>query len=116
MKEITRHRVLSHPMNVNQPSLSIVIPVFNEEEWITRSVTAIVAAARHAEWPAEIIIVDDGSTDATPAALARLADDLGVVVISQANQGRFAARRAGVAKASGDVLMLVDSRIIADES
>ncbi|TCO64489.1 glycosyltransferase family 2 protein [Actinocrispum wychmicini] len=103
-------------MNANQPSLSIVIPVFNEEEWITRSVTAVVAATRQAEWPAEIIVVDDGSTDGTPQALVQLAAEHGIVVITQANKGRFAARRTGLAKASGEMLLLVDSRIIVDES
>jgi glycosyltransferase involved in cell wall biosynthesis len=95
--------------------LSIVIPVFDEEEWITRSVGAVVAAAGRAQWPAEIIVVDDGSTDGTAAALERLAAEHDIIVLTQPNKGRFEARRAGLEKASGDMLMLLDSRVIVDE-
>jgi glycosyltransferase involved in cell wall biosynthesis len=108
-------------MSTNQsrtapPSLSVVIPVFNEEQWIVRSVGAIVEAAAHAEWPVEVIVVDDGSTDGTPASLAGLAAEYGITVLSQPNLGRFDARKAGMAKASGELLMLLDSRVIVERT
>ncbi|MET0134874.1 MAG: glycosyltransferase family A protein [Kibdelosporangium sp.] len=96
------------------PSLSVVMPVFNEQEWISRSVGAVVEAATRAAWPVEVIVVDDGSTDGTPAELARLASEHGITVISQRNKGRFEARRAGLAKASGERVMMLDSRVVVD--
>lgn len=90
------------------PSLSVVIPVFNEPDWIGRSVGALRTALDNAGWDAEIIVVDDGSTDDTPARLERLP----VTVLSQANGGRFAARLAGIHKASGDLVLLLDSRVV----
>ncbi|GAB2828833.1 glycosyltransferase family 2 protein [Lentzea nigeriaca] len=91
------------------PSLSIVIPVYNEPEWIGRSIGALQTALRNADWPAEIVVVDDGSTDDTPKRLAELD---GITVISQCNGGRFAARMAGLEAARGEFVLLLDSRVI----
>lgn len=96
------------------PSLSVVIPVYNEQDWIERSVGALVVAAHAAAWPVEIVVVDDGSTDATPARLEDLRERHGITVVAQSNSGRFAARRAGLAKASGQQVLLLDSRVIVD--
>lgn len=96
------------------PSLSVVIPVYNEQDWIDRSVGALIASAEAARWPVEILVVDDGSTDGTPARLAQLRDQYGITVLSQANSGRFEARRTGLAKASGEWVLLLDSRVIVD--
>ncbi|WP_308258504.1 glycosyltransferase family 2 protein [Saccharothrix obliqua] len=94
---------------MSPPSLSIVIPVFNEPDWITRSVGALRVALDNARWDAEIVVVDDGSTDDTPARLAELP---GITVLTQPNGGRFAARAAGIAKASGDLVLMLDSRVV----
>ena len=96
------------------PSLSVVIPVYNEQDWIERSVGALVASAAEASWPIEVVVVDDGSTDATPARLDELRERHGITVLSQANSGRFEARRAGIAKASGNQILLLDSRVVVD--
>ena len=97
------------------PSLSVVIPVFNEQDWIERSVGALLASASAASWPIEVVVVDDGSTDATPSRLDDLRERHGITVISQANAGRFEARSAGIAKSSGEWIALLDSRVIVDE-
>lgn len=90
------------------PSLSIVIPVYNEPDWIGRSVGALRTALARADWDAEIVVVDDGSTDDTPARIT----ELNVTVVSQPNSGRFAARFAGIRRASGDLVLLIDSRVL----
>ncbi|MDS0133820.1 MULTISPECIES: glycosyltransferase family A protein [unclassified Amycolatopsis] len=97
------------------PSLSVVIPVYNEQDWIERSVGALLASASAASWPIEVVVVDDGSTDATPSRLDDLRERHGITVLSQANSGRFEARRAGIAKSSGEWVALLDSRVIVDE-
>lgn len=96
------------------PSLSIVMPVFNEERWIEPSVEAVVAAAANAGWPVEIVVVDDGSTDSTPRRLEVLAQRYGVRVVTQDNRGRFAARHAGLLHATGEQVLLVDSRVLVE--
>jgi glycosyltransferase involved in cell wall biosynthesis len=90
----------------------VVIPVFNEETWAPRSVNAVLSSAAAAGWPVEVVVVDDGSTDGTAAALARLVAESGVSVVTQANRGRFAARRAGLDRATGDRVLFVDSRVV----
>jgi hypothetical protein len=92
----------------------VVIPVCNEQNWIDRCVDALSASARAADWPIELVVVDDGSTDATPEKLATLGKRYDIAVLSQANAGRFAARAAGLAKASGEWVLLLDSRVIVD--
>jgi glycosyltransferase involved in cell wall biosynthesis len=92
-----------------------VIPVYNEQDWIDRSVGALLASASAASWPIEVVVVDDGSTDATPSRLDDLRERHGITVLSQPNSGRFEARRAGIAKSSGEWVALLDSRVIVDE-
>ncbi|MET8852571.1 glycosyltransferase family 2 protein [Amycolatopsis sp. NPDC004625] len=96
------------------PSLSVVIPVYNEQDWIERSVGALLASAEAANWPIEVVVVDDGSTDATPSRLDDLRERHGITVVGQANSGRFEARRAGIAKAAGEQILLLDSRVVVD--
>ena len=93
------------------PSLSIVIPVFNEPEHIGPTVAAARAAIAASPFEAEIVIVDDGSEAPTKEALARLD---AVRVITQDNRGRFLARKAGIEAATGDLVLLLDSRVQLD--
>ncbi|WP_306744259.1 glycosyltransferase family 2 protein [Saccharothrix yanglingensis] len=92
------------------PGLSVVMPVFNEQDWIEKSIEALRIALDKAAWPAEILVVDDGSTDETPQRLART----GVTVLTQPNRGRFAARQAGIEAARGERVLLLDSRVLID--
>ncbi|RDI18694.1 glycosyltransferase family 2 protein [Lentzea flaviverrucosa] len=94
------------------PSLSIVIPVYNEQDWIGRSIEALTVSLERAGWPAEIVAVDDGSTDGTPKRLVELTEQFGITVVSQENAGRFAARQAGIRAATGERILLLDARVI----
>lgn len=94
------------------PSLSIVIPIYNEPDWIGPVVGDLaVAVARAPYTDVELVVVDDGSAQPTRDALAALAPPFPVRVLHQENAGRFAARRTGVAAATGDMILLVDSRV-----
>jgi glycosyltransferase involved in cell wall biosynthesis len=90
--------------------LSIVIPVYNEEENVEPLIQEINAAVRPLGKPYEIVVVDDGSRDATFSVLARLHQQepcLRVVRLKR-NFGQTAAIAAGLAYADGDVVILMD--------
>jgi glycosyltransferase involved in cell wall biosynthesis len=94
------------------PSLSIVIPVYNEPRWIQVAVSdAVNALERSSFIDPEFVIVDDGSSAATQDALARLTIPFDKRVIRQENKGRFLARRAGIEAARGELVLLVDARV-----
>lgn len=89
-------------------SLSVVIPAYNEREWISRCVSSIkdaVALAGIDE--VEIIVIDDGSTDGTAEAESLA----GVSVVRQQNTGRWEARLNGLRRARNDFVLLIDSRV-----
>lgn len=96
-------------------TLGVLIPVYNEATWIGQAVEALVAALRAADLTADIVVVDDGSTDDTPAVLADLAGTYGIRVLTQTNQGRLAARRAGLAALDTDYVLMHDARVFAHE-
>jgi len=77
-------------------TVSVVIPAFNAEPWIRESVESVLAQSRQAD---EIVVVDDGSTDGTAAAVAAYQPD--VRLIQQANGGCAAAFNTGFANVTG---------------
>jgi len=85
-------------------TLSVVIPAYNRAELLPLTLRSLLDQERVAE---EILVVDDGSTDAT----ASVADVFGppVRVIRQSNQGPGAARNRGLAEASGEFIHFFDS-------
>ncbi|WP_175559192.1 glycosyltransferase family 2 protein [Sanguibacter gelidistatuariae] len=93
-------------------ALSVVIPVYNEEAWIRRSVAAVLAAGETAGIDLDIVVVDDGSTDSTAQVIDELAIDPRVRRVSQTNAGRMAARVTGAQTAIRSHLLLLDARVI----
>jgi glycosyltransferase involved in cell wall biosynthesis len=95
------------------PSLSVVIPVYNEAEWIGRCVEDLMTALQRSPFRdrAELVIVDDGSGAPTKEALSRLSPGIPMRILEQENSGRFAARRAGIGAAQGDLVLMLDSRV-----
>lgn len=89
--------------------ISVVIPSYNSARFLGAAIDSIAAQTRAAS---ELIVVDDGSTDDTPRMLASLAASI-TTVIRQANQGPAAARNAGIAAATGDLIALLDADDIA---
>lgn len=94
------------------PTLGVVMPVYNEEHWVTRSLPALEEAAARAGWPLEIVAVDDGSTDGTGAVLDRYAAEGRLRVIHGPNRGRFEARRAGLDALGTADTLLIDARVL----
>lgn len=96
------------------PSLSIVIPAYNEADRIPRLLDALASFVDVDH--TEIIVVDDGSTDAT-AEIARLRFESfpnARVLELKTNQGKGAALRAGVAATRGDRVVFMDADMATD--
>jgi dolichol-phosphate mannosyltransferase len=89
--------------------LSIVAPVYNEQELVEQFVARAAAAA--ADYDYELVMVNDGSTDGTPELLDRIAaSDRRVRVIHLSrNFGHQAALTAGLEHAAGDVVAMIDA-------
>jgi len=87
------------------PCLSVVIPCYNERATISTVVGQVLASP----WTAEVIIVDDGSTDGTRDVLAEMADPRVRVHLQPYNQGKGAALRRGFGEASADYVIVQDA-------
>ena len=86
------------------PRFSVIIPAFNSAKTLARAIESV----RVQSWPVhEIIVVDDGSTDATADIARRFGDK--VRLIQQENSGVSVARNAGAAVATGDWLAFLDA-------
>jgi glycosyltransferase involved in cell wall biosynthesis len=85
--------------------LSFIVPAYNEEHELPNALASLRAAAEASGESFEIIVVDDGSTDAT----ARIAKDSGAVVVSVHHRQIAAVRNAGARVARGDILFFVDA-------
>ncbi len=93
-------------------ALSLVIPVYNEEENLPLLYDAVLAAAEHFPQPWEMVLVDDGSRDRSPEilrALARRDPEHVRVVLLRRNFGQTAAIAAGIDHARGQVIVLLDA-------
>lgn len=93
------------------PSISIVFPAFNEEDNVERAVSAALEAFSPYFEKIEVIVVDDGSTDATRVRLDSLAEKVPEVVAKHhaINRGYGAALRTGIESASNELIFFSDS-------
>ncbi len=87
--------------------LSIVMPAFNEARTIREAIHAVLAVELSCN--AELIVVDDGSTDATAAVVAEIDDPRLVKCVHPFNLGKGTAVRTGAAVASGTHLLIFDA-------
>jgi glycosyltransferase involved in cell wall biosynthesis len=95
--------------------LSVVLPVYNEAPHLPATIEALLEAVERSRFEADLIVVDDGSTDGSAeAARASVAERLPLTVLTQSNEGRFSARRAGLEAATADWVLLLDGRVRID--
>ena len=84
----------------------------DEAGQLAATIDALIAALDGSGFEAELIVVDDGSTDGSADVARSNADGrIPVRVLSQTNSGRFEARRAGLSEASADSVLFLDSRV-----
>jgi glycosyltransferase involved in cell wall biosynthesis len=88
--------------------MSFIVPAYNEEPLIGRTLAAIHVAARETGVPYEVIVVDDGSTDRT----AQVAGECGARVVRVECRQIAGTRNAGAREAAGEILVFVDADTI----
>src|SRR6476646_6306823 len=91
------------------PQISIIIPPINEADNLSTLVERIAKALRGRDW--EAIIVDDASTDGTPAICAGLSKDFPIKLLSREypSNGLSGAVLHGMAEAKGDFFVVLDA-------
>ena len=91
-------------MSVSGPLISVIVPVHDGRRYLGEALDSVLVQDHH---PVEVIVVDDGSTDAS----AELAESYGepVRVFRQANQGPPAARNRGIAEVAGEYVSFLDA-------
>ena len=94
-----------------QPTLTVVIPAFNEEERIGPTIEALASFLDRHGWGYEILVVDDGSTDGTVALCRRLALRWPALRVLQTapNRGKGHAVRLGMRAARGAFVLMTDA-------
>ena len=90
--------------------LSVVVPLYNEEESLPHLVEQLLAALRPSGERFELVLVNDGSSDRTAEVLERLSQDIPelVGVLLRKNYGQTAAMAAGFDVAQGEVIVSLD--------
>ena len=94
-----------------QPAVSVIVPVLDDAEALHACLDAL--HAQQAAFPFEVIVVDNGSRDATPEVAS--AHPLRPVVLSERRRGSYAARNAGVSAARGPLLAFTDADCVPDD-
>ena len=86
--------------------VSFLVPVYNE----ARTLEEVIRRVEALPLEKQIVVVDDGSTDATPAIVERLEVELeDLVAVRQENRGKGAAVRRALAEADGDIVVIQDA-------
>jgi len=105
-KFVTEEADNAMPATTNVPRLSIVVNNYNYARYLPEALDSAIRQLRHGD---EIIVVDDGSTDDSPAVLQHYKGEHGITVIQQENHGQMRTVRAGIEAARCDIIVLLDS-------
>jgi alpha-1,3-rhamnosyltransferase len=88
------------------PKVSVLVPCYNHCQYVEQAILSIV---RQTYQDFELIVIDDGSSDASPEILKRLSDEYGVTLIVQENQGLVRTLNRLISLASGEYITLCAS-------
>lgn len=96
---------------MNRPAFSIIIPTYQRRDLVCQTVRSL--AQLKYSGAVEIVVVADGCTDGTAAAVREIECPFPVQVIEQPNSGAGAARNRGAGRASGDIFLFFDDDMVA---
>ena len=100
------HKAPEAPSDFIKPSVSVIIPAFNEEKVIAKTIESLLAS----DYPnsIEVVVVDDGSTDGTAAVVESIKDSR-VRLLRQVNSGKAHALQRAVDLTESEILIFVDA-------
>ena len=98
-------------LKIEKDKISVIVPVYNVEKYLNRCVESIINQTYK---NLEIILIDDGSTDAS-SQMCDAYEDNRIVVIHKENEGLGLSRNVGISKATGEYILFVDSDDYLDE-
>ena len=100
---------------MQRPSISIVIPAYNESPRISKALGEVLRVVRQRGWQAEVLVVNDGSTDRTAAIVTEFAQLNPEVRLlnNLENRGKGFSVRQGVLNAVGEIVMFTDADLSA---
>ncbi len=87
------------------PTVSIIMPLYNKEEWVADTITSILSQSFH---DYELIVINDGSTDKSVEIVKSFQDDR-IQIFNQKNCGVSTARNRGISKAKGKYITFIDA-------
>ena len=93
--------------NLNQPLVSVIIPAYNAEKFITKTLESILSQTYQ---NIEVLVVDDGSTDTTAEIVKSFGQkDSRIILLQQSNAGVAAARNLAIQKSQGEYIAPIDA-------
>ncbi|MBN1137340.1 MAG: glycosyltransferase family 2 protein [Anaerolineae bacterium] len=97
-------------MEKSELLVSIIIPAYNEEHRLHASLNRVAAFVQKQSYPIEVVVVDDGSQDATPAIAEQFASQYPFISLLRVpHGGKGSAIRAGVNRGQGQYLVICDA-------
>ena len=107
VQRIKQHQTRGRPTRYH-PAVSVIVPAFNEEKVICRTIESLLA--QDYEGAIEVVVVDDGSRDATYAVARRaFGEHPQVAVYTKPNGGKASALNYGIARAKHEVVICLDA-------
>ena len=99
----------------SHPKLSIIIPAYNESVRIEGTLERVMQCVETERWDAEVLVIDDGSTDDTASVVGRWMDryDRLHLIKNPGNRGKGYSVRNGLLQAAGDIVMFTDADLSA---
>lgn len=106
---ISKFREEQLPFPRSYPSMSVLVPAYNEEKVIARTIESLLVT----DYPGklEIIVIDDGSKDST-LQIAKRFEKKGIKILSKKNGGKATALNYGFTMSKGEIIVIVDADTI----
>ena len=103
---------MNHPGSIEKTHLSVIIPAYNEADRLPSTLSAVIAYLQEQPYRAEVVVVDDASTDRTAdVARIQLEKSLipGKVLENESNRGKGYSVRRGLGEAGGQIRLFSDA-------